>query len=107
MFGNWKSHVTGTLNTFLVFIFSAVIDSIYVLVVVLFNVGIDWFVNFLKPVGLTYWTFVITQILLGALSLYNIVVYVYSDMRIVYIRSKKMISTAQKELRRKNYEKQQ
>jgi hypothetical protein len=95
MFGNWKSHVSNTLNTFIVFMFSAVIDSFYILLVVFFNVGIDWFVNFLKPVGLAYWTFVITQILLGILSLYNIAVYVYSDMRIVYIRSKKMIAAAQ------------
>jgi len=53
-------------------------------------------VNLLNPVGLSYWTFFITQILLGVLSLYNVGVYVYSDMRIVFIRSKKMISAAQK-----------
>jgi hypothetical protein len=92
MFGNWKVQVNNTFNTFLVFILSAVIDAIYILVVVLFNVGVDWFVKLLKPVGLTYWMFLITQILLGLLSLYNIVIYVYSDMRIVFMRSKKMIT---------------
>ena len=92
MFKDWKSQVKSTLNTFLVFIFSAMIDAFYVLLVVFFNVGVDWFVKLLNPTGLTYWTFFITQILLGILSLYNIVIYVYSDMRIIYIRAKKMIA---------------
>ena len=96
MFGQWKSQINSTLNTFIVFFLSGVIDAIYVLLVVLLNVGVDRLVKIFKPEGLTYWTFLITQILLGILSLYNIIIYIYSDMRIVYIRSKKMIAKAQK-----------
>jgi hypothetical protein len=98
MFRNWKDQVNNQLNTFTVFIFSAVIDIIYVSLVVLFNVAVDWFVGVIKPVGLTYWSFFITQILLGLLSLYNVGIYVYSDMRIMYFRSRKMIATAQKKI---------
>ena len=103
MFEDWKEQVNSTLNTFLVFIFTAIIDAFYILLVVLFNVVVDWGVNLLHPVGLTYWTFVITQILLGLLSLYNIGVYVYSDMRIVYMRSKKIIA-AQENTEERNHE---
>ena len=99
MFGNWKDEVNSTLNTFIVFIFSIVIDTIYVIFVILFNVGIDLLVGFIKPVGLTYWTFFLTQILLAILSLYNITIYVYSDMRTMYFRSKKMIEKAQADMK--------
>lgn len=98
MFGDWKDQINSTLNTFIVFIFSTVIDAIYILLGVLVNVGVDWIVRVMKPVGLTYWMFLVTQILLGILSLYTIGIYVYSDMRIVYMRSKKMITSMQEKI---------
>jgi hypothetical protein len=98
MYGNWKDHISSTLNTFIVFILSGLIDAIYVLLVVFFNVGVDRLVSLLKPEGLTYWIFLITQILLGLLSLFNIIIYVYSDMRIVYLRSKKLIASTQENI---------
>lgn len=98
MAGDWKKQIVGNLNTFFVFMISAIIEAVYISLVVLINVGVDLFVNFLHPTGITYWTFLVTQILLVVLSLYNMVFYVYSDMKIAYFRYKKTISLAQRKI---------
>lgn len=98
MYGDWKDQVNSTVRTFIVFILSAIIDAIYVLLAVLLNVAVDRLVGLANPVGLTYWAFIVTQILLGILSIYNVGIYVYSDMHIIFLRSKKMIASAQKKI---------
>ena len=47
------------------------------------------------------YAFLITQVLLAVLSLYNILIYVYSDMRIVYMRSKKTIALVKEKIEEK------
>lgn len=98
MFGNWKEHINNTVATFMVFIVSTVVDAVYILIGLGVNIGVDKFVDYIRPTGLTYWMFIVTQALLATLTLYTIGLYVYSDMRIIYLRSKNLISSIEKDV---------
>lgn len=95
MFGDWTKQISETGQVFLVFTATLLIDAVYILIAVFVNVGVDQLIGLVKLTGLTYWTITITQVLLALASLFAVAMYVYSDMRIIFIRVQKLIAKEQ------------
>lgn len=96
MFNRIKGEISISFQIYMELIITAIFEMAYTIVVIFINWVVDKVIGWASPTGFSYWSFLVLQILFAGCSLLVLLIHIWGDLKIAYLRARKRMLSIEK-----------